>query len=175
MNKYGFHNFKIKELEYCDNCEEREKYYIHYYDTYKHGYNATLGGDGLCSINDDLIIKLYQNHNVKEIYEITGHSINAIREILINNGVKIKSVKIAAQEASGVSVRCVSIDDRTFQKRFQSMGDAARWVQKQGYTKSKIFNNVRKRISDIVNRVDGHNSAYGFYWYPIKKRNKRVI
>ena len=48
MKKYGVDNFISEEIEQCDNsilCD-REKYWIQYYDSYKHGYNATIGGDG---------------------------------------------------------------------------------------------------------------------------------
>ena len=48
MNKYGIKHFKISLLEECDseNAEEREIYWIEYYNSYKNGYNATKGGDG---------------------------------------------------------------------------------------------------------------------------------
>ena len=44
MNKYGIQHFKIELIEECNNLEEREKYWISFYDSYKNGYNATLGG-----------------------------------------------------------------------------------------------------------------------------------
>ena len=48
MKKYGTEHFYIEEIEKVDICklEEREKYWINYYNSYKNGYNATLGGDG---------------------------------------------------------------------------------------------------------------------------------
>ena len=53
MNHYGFDNFIITQLEECDNniLNEREKYWIAYYNTYignnnSWGYNMTPGGDG---------------------------------------------------------------------------------------------------------------------------------
>ncbi len=48
MNKYGIENFKIELLKETNDPEERERYYIKYYDTFnnKKGYNATAGGDG---------------------------------------------------------------------------------------------------------------------------------
>lgn len=59
IRKYGVENFFISELEYVDNCEEREIYWINFYDCYKNGYNATLGGDG----------KTYFEHSDKDIIE----------------------------------------------------------------------------------------------------------
>ena len=45
-NKYGSKNFKFEILEETTKLEEREIYYISLYDSYKFGYNQTLGGDG---------------------------------------------------------------------------------------------------------------------------------
>lgn len=47
FRKYGLENFKFEILEECeyDQLKEREMYWIAYYDTYHHGYNATPGGD----------------------------------------------------------------------------------------------------------------------------------
>lgn len=47
FRKYGIDNFKFEIIEEC-NAEElnqREVYWIDYFDTFFHGYNQTLGGD----------------------------------------------------------------------------------------------------------------------------------
>lgn len=53
MNHYGIENFTIEQVEECDNAilDEREIYWIKYYNTYylaknSCGYNMTLGGEG---------------------------------------------------------------------------------------------------------------------------------
>lgn len=48
-NKYGEDSFTFDILEECskDKLDEREKYWIDYYNSYKNGYNCTLGGDGV--------------------------------------------------------------------------------------------------------------------------------
>ena len=48
LAKYGKDNFTIEQIEEVENdfLGEREMYWIHYYDSYNNGYNATLGGDG---------------------------------------------------------------------------------------------------------------------------------
>ena len=47
MRKYGRENFSFEIIEECNSEElcEREIYWISYFDTYKNGYNATMGGD----------------------------------------------------------------------------------------------------------------------------------
>lgn len=49
MRKYGRENFYITQIEECPDelLNEREIYWIAEKDTYHHGYNATLGGDGV--------------------------------------------------------------------------------------------------------------------------------
>ena len=71
MRKYGIEHFYIEEIEQTDNPEEREIYWIEYYQSFKYGYNATLGGDGKRLRNYNLIYTLYQQgKNIKEISEI---------------------------------------------------------------------------------------------------------
>lgn len=48
IRKYGVENFSFEVLEECDTSllDEKEVYYINLYNSYKEGYNATLGGQG---------------------------------------------------------------------------------------------------------------------------------
>ena len=48
--KYGSNNFEFTIIEQCneDELNEREIYWINYYNSYSNGYNQTKGGDG-CS------------------------------------------------------------------------------------------------------------------------------
>ena len=48
MREYGLENFSFDVIEECleDELNEREIYWIKYYDTYYNGYNRTLGGTG---------------------------------------------------------------------------------------------------------------------------------
>lgn len=49
LRKYGIDNIKfeiIKESNDKDDLKQLEKYFIQLFDTYKNGYNETVGGDG---------------------------------------------------------------------------------------------------------------------------------
>lgn len=49
MRAHGMENFTFEILELCDadQLNERERYWISYYDSYHNGYNKTPGGDSL--------------------------------------------------------------------------------------------------------------------------------
>jgi group I intron endonuclease len=52
--KYGFSSFDKVILEECEptiskkELDSKETIWIHFYDSYKNGYNMTLGGEGMC-------------------------------------------------------------------------------------------------------------------------------
>lgn len=48
IKEHGWEDFTFEILEYCEieQLNERERYWIAYYDTYYHGYNETPGGEG---------------------------------------------------------------------------------------------------------------------------------
>lgn len=48
VDKYGTDSFKIELIEECseDGSNEKEIYYINFYNSIKNGYNSTVGGDG---------------------------------------------------------------------------------------------------------------------------------
>lgn len=47
FRKYGIDNFKFEVVEECDieELNQKEIYWINYFDTFFHGYNQTFGGD----------------------------------------------------------------------------------------------------------------------------------
>jgi hypothetical protein len=85
MNKYGKENFSIELVEECEeyNINEREIFWIEYYGSFKHGYNATKGGDGRAYIDYELVYRIYQEvGTVQKVKELTGHSLDTISKIL---------------------------------------------------------------------------------------------
>ena len=63
FEKYGIKNFTFDIIEECDiqNLDEREKYWIQYYDSYNNGYNMTTGGQGTHNIEIKLSAKDIKN------------------------------------------------------------------------------------------------------------------
>ena len=54
IQKYGVENFKWEVIEQCKkkDLDEREIYWIEYYDSFNKGYNCTKGGDGVSGGED---------------------------------------------------------------------------------------------------------------------------
>lgn len=59
--KYGIENFSFSVIEECEQSllNEREKFWIAYYNSFKQGYNMTTGGDGAELIGRDTIYHLW--------------------------------------------------------------------------------------------------------------------
>lgn len=71
MYQLGYKNFYYEVLEECsiDLLDERERYYIAKYDSYEHGYNMTLGGEGnKYETNGRAILTLPQVEEIRLMY-----------------------------------------------------------------------------------------------------------
>lgn len=87
LRKYGIENFSIKLIEEVDDdfLGEREIYWITYYNSYKNGYNATLGGDGKWTKKvkqynlSGQLIAIYKNaFEAAQYNEVSEESIRAV-------------------------------------------------------------------------------------------------
>lgn len=90
MRKYGIENFKIEEIEECSDVivNEREIYWIEKLQTFKNGYNATIGGDGKHYLDYDLICETYlEVKNLKETAKICGCCTDSVSNILKERGI----------------------------------------------------------------------------------------
>lgn len=100
--KYGKENFIVETLEDCDVSEldDREKYYIEFYNSYKEGYNSTTGGyDGLRGLHtpEDKqkdIVDLYKYGFSLDMIAREFHIDHAtVRSILTRKGIAIRKTK----------------------------------------------------------------------------------
>ena len=66
IKKWGWNSFEGRVLEevYEEDLDELEKFYIEQFDSYKNGYNSTLGGEGTRGLNP------YANKTEEEMKEI---------------------------------------------------------------------------------------------------------
>ena len=73
--KYGIENFDFQILEECpqDKLDEREIYWIDFYDSYNNGYNRTIGGSSLRGKNHPRA--LISEDTVWKIRELYGQKV----------------------------------------------------------------------------------------------------
>lgn len=75
FRKYGIQNFECKQIEECPNniINEREQYWINYYNSYLDGYNMTEGGEGHLKYADEELLSLWnKGFSLTEISKIIG-------------------------------------------------------------------------------------------------------
>ena len=127
MRKYGIENFTCSILIETSNPEQDEIRFIKEYDTYKNGYNATLGGDGSRYVNIDIetLISEYNESNLITITYLAkkyGHDVDTISNLLKNNGVKIS----LGQKSRCKKIIQINIETNEVIKYFESASEAAK-------------------------------------------------
>lgn len=72
INKYGIENFTFEIIELCniEELDEKEKYWISFYNSYENGYNRTTGGQSLQGEDHPrAILTEKQVWNIREQYK----------------------------------------------------------------------------------------------------------
>ena len=161
MNKYGIENFFVTLIEETDNLEEREKYWISYYDTYHNGYNATLGGDGTAYFDhsdQEVIQKFYELRSIEKVAKYFSCSPETISIRLVNNNIN-------TYQFLNVIPRIVEQYSKQgeFIQSFNDLQEAARWIIENKYSTAKHIP-VASHIGKAARGTEGRKSAYGFVW-----------
>lgn len=161
MRKYGIEHFHIELIEETSDPEEREKYWIEYFGTFKNGYNATIGGDGRAYIDYDLVVATYKNIlNTTKVAEILNINKDTVRDILKIKNIPIKTSSEINKEQSGKNVGLFK--DNKLIKVFSSTRDAARYVIEEKLTTSKDIKGIAAHIHQVC--IGKRKTAYTFLW-----------
>lgn len=151
MRKYGIEHFHIELIEETDNPEEREKYWIEQKQSFKKGYNATLGGDGKKYLDYDLILATYKEiQNCTKVAEKLNISKDSVSAIVKSFGEKVLSAKEVG-EASGTLINQYDLKGN-FIQTFPSIKRAAKSLGVAGAS----------HISDVCKGT--RKTAYGYIW-----------
>lgn len=166
MKKYGPEHFHVELVEETNNPEEREQYWIKYYNSYKEGYNATIGGDGKSHIDNNEIEKMLEAYNrlgtVVAVRQETGHDVGCISRFLKQAGIQVATAQEINKER--YSKQVAQCDKKTHEqlKTFNSLADAARYLQEKQISASKDTYGIASHIGHVCKKQ--RSSAYGFYW-----------
>ena len=101
IHKYGKENFIIEEIEKCNQelLNEREKYWISFYNSYENGYNSTLGGQDHTKMPKLIkksieIIELYQEgFSLRELAKEYNVDHATIKLLLTKNNIIIRNTR----------------------------------------------------------------------------------
>lgn len=164
MNKYGIENFVVEEVEKTDNPEEREIYWIEFYRTFKHGYNATMGGDGKKYIDYDVVIATYKElQNAAETARVLGICSDTVRKILKTNNIQIIPASQIQKEKYGKPVNMYSLSG-DFLQSFPSTRAAAEYMIDNKLTGCKMTT-IKQHIKEVC--CGQRQTAAKFKWkYP---------
>lgn len=100
INKYGKSNFTIEVIEEVEstNLNDRERYWIRYYDSYNNGYNSTEGGqDGIKlfkNFDTESIVREYKSgKSLREIGRLFNVDKQTIKDLLVRNNINLRTTR----------------------------------------------------------------------------------
>lgn len=164
INKYGKEHFIVETIEKCPKeiVNEREIYWIDFYNTYKNGYNTTRGGEGKFKIDEDIILELYGKYKkIKIVHEKTGYDTTTIRKVLKAHNIEIVHYNPPDYTLWGLPRKILQYSlKNTFLREFESANKAANWLFDNGYAKTKN-SGIR---GHILSAAKNEGKAYNFYW-----------
>lgn len=160
IRKYGKNNFRIDLVENCDisQLDEREIYWINYYDSYNNGYNCTLGGQKtarkqykLSEKEESQVLNLRrQRYTLKQIAELFNVDKTTISNICKRHNVKIESVRNLSNRIDLEKFKYL-IED----KKMKCM-DIAKIL---GISRSSVINYAKSHNLNLANDINSrfHN------------------
>ena len=148
MRKYGIEHFYIKLIEETNKPEERERYWIEQYRSFKYGYNATLGGDGKKYIDYDLVIATYNELGfINKTAEKLNISPDSVSKILHANNITVKTSKEIQIQLNGKITNMYDLEGNFIQS-FPSTNEAARYMVKNNLTGCK-HTTIKQHITEV--------------------------
>lgn len=154
MIKYKIENFYIEEIEECpdEKIDEREQFWVSYFDSFQNGYNLTSGGENSFTKTNKmkLVMELWNNGlTINKIVKETKLNVETVRAYLHKNNVTSKQIKERANIATGKyhSKKVLQYDlDNNFIKEWNSMSEIEREL---GIRHQNISDACRKKKNHI--------------------------
>lgn len=171
IRKYGVDNFKFEVIEECleEDLNEREKYWIQFYNTYinnnnSNGYNMTRGGENTSQelkYDIELIKKLWlEGKTQQEMSQITHYSHNVLTRYLDHLEIDANERRRRGSSYKAKSIHQYNLNG-TYIQSFPSINEAVRALQQDG---------IKASTSNISYACNGKTqSAYGYLWSYVKK------
>lgn len=205
VNKYGLENFKFEILERCDVelLDERECYYIDFYDSLNNGYNLNIGG-GSCRgykhtpeeihkmrqiQHPKAVLQLDKDFNIVHEWESSSHAAKTLG--FAKRGIEAVCKRVNRQKTIGgfIWVYKEEYDNNTIDWNYfinynRSMPIGV--VQLSSnlefialfdsvYEASKHTKISHTCISNCVNHKKGRKTAGGYIWLKLEEYEHTII
>lgn len=172
----GKEHFSIELLEQCysSKLDEREIYWINFYNSFYNGYNLTLGGrfQKNNKISEQIINRIIKDYQdgvlIKDICKKYDISTSTLYRHLHNNNIdlsdrnkdvfinqSIKNLKLATEK------RKVKIHNKTLNKYYDSKKTALIDMINIGYSHAKDWHNIRTPLDKALKT---NSSFLNCYW-----------
>lgn len=127
IRKYGLNNFKFEVIEECEKekLNERERYWIQYYNSYLKGYNCNLGGSSVSQfikiskekLNDIILLLKEGKLKEQEIAQKLKVSIGTVSSINQGSSWKIPGQNYPIRRRINDGKRCLMCNCRINHRR----------------------------------------------------------
>lgn len=156
--KYGKDAFTFEVLEECsqNQLNEREQYWIKYYNSYgENGYNLTMGGDGMIKYSVEAIYETYLKTNsmAKTANEIGCH-INTVRKVLHEFNINL------SDQQQDKSVERINPLTLKIEATYSSIGEAARAMGVDHTAITQALNGKNKTSCGYYWQLKGENRNF---------------
>lgn len=207
LRKYGVEAFELQVIESDipeSRLDERERYYIQQYDSYHHGFNCTLGGQGVhgyrhteetkSRISESVAAGSYRWNTPERAAKIsaaqkgrkfTDEHRQRIQEAANRNKRFGDDNPFGGRRHTESSRKKMSLSStkNQIQRISKSDNSVLETYSNQWEAAKWVKNNlpvtgrlesVYHRISEAMYHLNGIKSAYGFYWNPIAKQDNKT-
>ena len=170
LKKYGINNFSVEQIEECpsSNLDEREIYWINFYDSYSKGYNCTEGGEGGIKTykeDIDIIIQRYlQGERLDLLCKEYHHDYASIRPKIIEKGVQIDTN--AGPKKLSKAIMALDPNTKKIVKVYESISAAGRAICEEGKNPKAITNHISKYKNTST-------VSHGYLWRTVKQENQK--
>lgn len=207
LKKYGVGAFELQVIESNipeSRLDERERYYIQKYDSYHHGFNCTLGGQGVHGYKHTEETKSRISKSVaagshlwntperaakikaaQKGRKFTEEHLQRIREAASRNKRFGADNPFGGRRHTESAKKQMSLSSTKNQIQRISKSDNSvletysnQW-EAANWVKDNLpvtgrLDSVYHRISEAMYHLNGIKSAYGFYWKPIARQDNKA-
>lgn len=161
IKKYGKDNFSFEILEKIprEELNEREIYWIKYYDSYNNGYNLTLGGDTGIKYDYGKIVELWDSGlTAKEIEKQLNCDDKVVTNALRYFNISEETVRSKSNCNPSKPIVAIDISSGIPLKIFKGSWDACNFFK----SKNKSY---------FLKAIKNHYRYLGYYWEHLRDDN----